>query len=122
MLDVSLAAAALAASLGVAGGPAQTAFTFLQDMSGPAVPVPFLFTPLSPLDEILLCDADRMAFRAGDAGADAPFDSAGEALHSGSGIAAAYESADGWRCEVEQVVRDGRPSLEIRIVSPPAGR
>jgi hypothetical protein len=120
MLDVSLAAAALAASLGVAGGPAQTAFTFLLDMPGPDVPS--FLAPVSPLDEIRACDAGRTALRAGEPGTDAPFDPVGPALHSSSGIAAAYESADGWRCEVEQVVRYGRPSLEIRIVSPPVGR
>jgi len=120
MFDVSLAAAALAASLGVAGGPAQTAFTLLLDMPNPDTPS--FLVPVSPLDEIRACDAGRTALRAGAPGTDAPFDPVGEAFHSGSDITAVYESADGWRCEVEQVLRDGRPSLEIRVVSPPADR
>jgi hypothetical protein len=121
MANVSLAAAALAASLAILGGPAPTASAILQGM-----PAQVLLAPVSPLDEIRTCEAGRTALRAGAPGADAPFDATGEGFGSSGGgassVGTAYESADGWRCEVEQVVRDGHPSLEIRIVPPPAAR
>jgi len=104
MADVSLAGAALAVSL--------AAFNVL--------------SPVSPLDEIRACETARTALRAGAGGADAPFYPTGEGFGSGGGgtitSGTAYETADGWRCEAEQIVRDGRASLEIRIYAPPATR
>jgi hypothetical protein len=123
MADISLAAA-LAVSFAIGGGPAPTASAILQGMLAQTLPP--LLAPVSPLDEIRACEAGRTALRAGAPGADAPFDATGEGFGSSGGAASsigtAYESADGWRCEVEQVVRDGRPSLDIRIVPPPAVR
>jgi hypothetical protein len=123
MADFSLAAAAFAASLAVVGGPAPMASAIPPSVLTQTLP---LLAPVSPLDEIRACEAGRTALRASAPGADAPFNATGEGFCSNGGAAssvgAAYESADGWRCEVKQVVRDGRPSLEIRIVPPPAVR
>ena len=124
MADVSLAAAALAASLAAFGAqPGANLALSLQATLDQAAP---LLSPVSPLDEIRACEAARTALRAGAGGAETPFDATGEDFGRGGAGAstsgAAYETTDGWRCEAEQTVRDGRASLEIRIHAPPATR
>lgn len=124
MADVSLAAAALATALlpfGGAIGP--TLHASLQTALDTAIP---LLAPVSPLDEARACAAGRTALRAGAGGADLPFDPTGEGFGGAGGVVSTsgtvYETADGWRCEVEQITRDGRLSLEVRIHAPAGAR
>jgi len=124
MADVSRAAAVLAASFAAFGAyPSATLAPSLQTALDQAAS---FLAPVSPLDEARVCDAGRTALRAGAGGAETPFDPTGEGFGSGGGgvstSGTVYETADGWRCEVEQVLRDGRTSLEVRIHAPPAAR
>lgn len=124
MVDASLATAALVTALvSFNGAIASTLQTSLQGALSSSAP---LIVPISPLDEVRACEAGRTALRAGAAGADLPFYPTGEGFGSGdastSASGTAYETADGWRCEVEQIIRDGRLSLAFRLYAPAGAR
>lgn len=120
MANLSLAAVTLAAVLSPPSvpitGPLHPTLQSIFDATvSPIVPV-------SPFDEVRVCESARTALRAGASGPDLPFDPAGEGFDSSGGnnftIGSVYQTSDGWRCEVEQIIRDGRSSLEIRIYAP----
>lgn len=93
--------------------------SFSQNLGGSQTP---LIVPISPLEEIRVCESGRTALRAGAKIIDFPFELTAEgSASSATGFFSSgpvYETVDGWRCEIHHTIHDGRPSLEIRIYAP----